>query len=448
MEGYYPGEGDGAWLTQNYRLPVVYMADPNVPEGYRSHRMIDSTVCAKVRENRAAAAALVSAGGFSDDDGARYPKREDRFCALSMPERPNLPLVRVLRREAKIIEGGLPVTRITTTITMPDGRSIQVLGGHAAPLSLVPVPIMGCALNSGAPSWVCAANFSREGFTPIISGSSKFHRDAEALATALGLKPVAIAERRGVDPEPVVAKIATVEDTTLSRQLANIDAMISDPLAKVTEWRVGVVESSPDALGSRADAIMVGIERAASFAGSERYKAKESGRILAGLLARLPRDRFVGFGPRILAAYAKADDGHWLWDADPLLRRMGELGTDALPYLTNEITLRSPNGAAIEGLCRVGAVGRAVAEPALLAAWSKSRDGFDRDKREAMFVAMRRSGVTPPPLADDKHAQFARLQSDWADISENSPSRVCAVSAEQLARRQEQREGKRRTNVD
>jgi hypothetical protein len=74
----------------------------------------------------------------------------------------------------------------------------------------------------------------------------------------------------------------------LARQLARVDAMIADPTAKVTEWQVSVLENHPEKLASRADAFMTGIERAAAITGRLRYAARESGRILAGLVANLP----------------------------------------------------------------------------------------------------------------------------------------------------------------
>ncbi len=215
---------------------------------------------------------------------------------------------------------------------------------------------------------------------------------------------------------------------------------------RVADWQVGVVANRPAALNSRADAIMTGVERAAAV---PKNRASESGRILAGLLARLPRDRFEDLGPRILAVYAGADDRHWLWDAESLLRRLGDLGPGALPYLVNTRASRpSVNGGGIEGLCRVGEAGRATAEPVLLAMWTTSHGSSDRDARAALFVAMRRIGIAPPPLADDSRNQFAELHTEWADITPQSPSRVCSTRAEQQARREEKYSGKRRTNLD
>ena len=268
------------------------------------------------------------------------------------------------------------------------------------------------------------------------------------LAQALGLKPMAIKDRVGSDSTIVLAKIAEIEEATLARQLAKVDAMIADPIAKVTEWQVGVLANHPEALASRADAIMTGIERAAAITARFRYSARESGRILARLAADLPHDSFIALGPRLLSVYADADDKHWLWEAEPLLRRLGDLGPGALPYLVNpRAFLPSVNRAGVEGLCRVGSPGRAVAEPILLATWAKP-DRLAYDERSAIFVSMRRLGISPPPLIDDKRNLFAKLQTEWDDVSPSSPPRVCATRAEQQARHEEKFRGVRRSNLD
>lgn len=444
----FVSEGSAAWFTQNYALPVAYSANANFPEGYLSHRMMESAICDRVRETPALSAAFAHTFGFYDGDATRSRRMETRFCNLSMPERPELPLVQVSRKEEKIQMGSLPVTRVTTTVTMPDGRQFQLLGGVAGPLSWIPKPVIGCGPISARSSWDCTARFWRESVTPIVSGDTGYHRDQAVLARALGLKPVAIADRKGGDPTLVLAKMTTVENETLARQLANIDAMIADPVAKVQNWQIDVVVNRAEALASRADAIMDGLERAAAVGGKDFYHARESGLILARLLASLPQDRLVAFDRRILALYEQADDKHWLWEAERLRRRLGDLGVGALPYLVNpRASLPSVSGARIEGLCRVGAVGRSVAEPALAALWARSRDG-DGDIREAIFVAMRRVGGSLPPLPEDKHNQLARLQAEWADISPDSPSRVCAIRPERQARGEEKFGGQRRSNLD
>jgi hypothetical protein len=442
-------DGSGAWLTQNFALPVAYTVNANFPKGFLSHRMMESAVCAKVRQNPTLNASFVHAFGFHDGEGMSGRRMEKRFCALSMPEKPDVALVRVSRQETKTREGTLPLTRVTTTIQMPDARRFELLGGVAAPLSWWPMPMMGCGLNSGAPSWDCTAGFWRNGFTPVVPGLTRYNRDMTALARTLGLRPVTVDERVGADPGLVLRKIADIEQATLARQLASIDAMIADPLAKLIDWQVGVVANSPEALSSRADAMMTGVERAAAVEGRDRSKAREGGCILARLLAQLPPERIIEFGPRLLALFTRADETHWLWEAEPLIRRIGDLGPDALPHLVNpRASLPSVNAAGVEGLCRVGAPGREVAGPVLAGMWTASERAFDHTRRTALFVAMRRMGVTPPPVPEEMRKRVTDLEEEWADISPESPPRVCAVYAERQARREEKYSGRRRSNLE
>lgn len=435
----------GAWITQNYALPVAYTVNANFPEGYRSHRLMDATTCAKVRKTSGLNPASVQATGVYDGDTAYGRQSDRRFCTLSMPEQPEHSAVRVSRHEEKRLEGLLPVRHITTAVTMSDGSRFELLNAVAKPLHWIPMPVLGCGLNSAKASWDCFAQFWRKRSTSIRNRSQ---RNADVLPRALGLSPVAIADRKSGNASLILAKIAALQDATLTRQLANIDAMIANPVAKVHDWRVDAVANRPDVLSLRADALATGLERATAIS-ENRDAARQSGWILAKLLARLPHQEFVGLGSRFLALYAKTDEKHWLWQAKPLLGRLGDLGTAALPYLVNPRMLAlKGNIAEIEALCRVGPAGRPVAEPALIRMWTNSRDVFDRDARAALFVAMRRIGISPPPLVEDKRDQIASLQVEWADISPQSPSRVCAVETERQARREAKFNSKHRPNLN
>jgi hypothetical protein len=347
-----------------------------------------------------------------------------------MPDRPDLPQVIVARTEARVRDGHLPITRATTLITMPDGKQFELLGGFASPLGWIPMPVFGCALDSGAPRWVCSADFWRQGFTPIVSGDERVNRDIVVLARALGLRRVAVAERRGGDATRVLARAAAVEDAALARQLANIDAMAADPLPPVTDWEVDVVLGNKAALASRADTIMAGVERAAAAGREQESGGRARGQFLARLLAGLPHERFVSLGPRVLAVYAAAEGKHWLWDAEPLLRRLGDLGVGALPYLTDPRALSSRvNRAGVEGLCRVGAGARSAAYPILLMMWNDPR-GYDNETAEMLYVAMRRIGATPPPLPNDSRIRFGKIQADWAAVTPQSPPQICTARAD------------------
>lgn len=435
-------DSGAAWLTQNHGLPVAYTVNRDLPEGYLSVRMAERALCEKVRQAPALRGAFVHTFGFHDGDQIGQRNFEKRFCKLSMPERPALPLLKVVRKQEMVTEGHLPVYRLTTTLTNERGETLHLLGGTADPLKWFPMPYMGCFLNSGAPSWDCSAGFMRNNFTPVITGDTQYQRDNAVLARALGLRPVAPAERKAGDTAHITKKLEEVEENTLQRQLANIDAMAANPLAKVTDWDIDVVANRKDALLSRAEAIMAGTEKAHGAKGKDRYPARESGLILCRLLAALPPEEFASFGSRILALYASSDDEHWLWDCDRIIRRMAELGTGALPYLVKaQASSPNVNGAGIEALCRMGQPAKATAESHLLAMWN---DQDEKRYREELFVALKRLGTEPPTLKEDDRRRESDIRKLWADISPQSPPHVCNTASEGQKRRHAKSESQKK----
>jgi len=78
------------------------------------------------------------------------------------------------------------VVRIGTNSTQSGGDPVLVRVGHVSPLPWLPMPIMGCGLNSSNPSWDCFAGFQRL--------ERKALGDA-AVATALGPTRSPVEER-------------------------------------------------------------------------------------------------------------------------------------------------------------------------------------------------------------------------------------------------------------
>lgn len=434
------------WLVKDFDIPVTYSMAAKRPDDLRSHRMIDEAVCKELRFSARSGALTLT--DLYDGEGAFETRRREKVCGASMPEKPELPMVRVSYRQESVVEDGLSVDRTTTTITGPDGPSVRLLGGWVAPLTWFPMPWLGCGLNSAAPSWDCGVGFLRRETMPIVSGSGRFGRDRQTLARTLGLGPVPPSDRRGSDAAVISARVETVVHEVLAGQLTVLDAMIADPLARPTRWEFGLLETRPDVLETRAEALMDGLERAAA-AVTEKNSGlgRDSGGIFAGLIADLPRDRLVEFAPRLLALCSYPRGRHWFWSTDRLIRRLGDLGLPALPCLSEPNDFdRSIDITRIEGLCRIGRPVHDVAEPVLLGMWNLAREPVSRENRDALYVAMRRIGITPPPPAAETKSRFAELAADWADVTPASPTHVCAASFEREDRRLEKQGIPRRGN--
>ena len=444
----FESDRGGDWIAQNFAVPVVYSVFENSSDTYRSTRIIEQDLCDSVHDRPALQKAGILARAIRQDATAPDDAGNAAFCTLIVPETPGLPQIRV-ERHGQREQGNrfLPVRPVTTTVTTPDGRRFKLHGGTASPLPLIPLPALDCGSLDDAHD--CEFVFIRTAWVPLLPGDATDDRDDLALARALGLKRVSIGERRqGTVPEAVLAMIARSKVVTPEMaELAAIDEMIANPDAHIV-WDTSPVGDNPAELVARKDAIMRSIERGMDAFPEKAHLTSQTGPLLADLLARLPSAEFNGLGPRVLALYDRTEDAPWLWNAELLIRRLGDLGVDAVPHLIDpRATSDDIANAGIEGLCRVGAPGRAAAEPALLRLWASSRDGWDRDKRIMLYVAMRRMGIVPPPLADDKRSQLRQLRTYWADVTPASPARVCATGAETLRReRGAKSRGKQRRN--
>jgi hypothetical protein len=443
----FHNEKDAAWMVRNYDIARVYIADAKTAGGYRSFRLVEDSVCKRVSDN---GDALRDAGItiqllFTHLPSGRYAKI-DRLCLLSMPETPSKEPVKVSKtRNQEKNEGRLPTVQHQISIDFPDGRLFEILGGTASPLTFFPQPLLGCFPNEPKGVWECFQVFWRETHTPILSGTSKLHRDLEATAKALDLAAAEPGIRNGTDSSALLMQISKIEEIALSLQLERLQEIMSDPVSAEPLHRFELIISRPEILELKATAIMDALERIAEISGKGQGHAPSNGRELARLIAQLPTQSFLRYGDRILASFSNADDKHWLWMVRPLVRKLGYLGTAALTVLSDERLWgkqRPVSDAAFEAACLIGAPGRATLEPLLLKAWDE--EGFSMGSRPEIFVALRRLGATPPPFENDKFELYNKLVAEWADISPQSPVDVCNVGREHAIRERKTREARRR----
>jgi hypothetical protein len=313
--------GYGSWYTQNFALPVAYSVNPSFPEGFLSTRMIDRDLCEIVRRSISFRAAGAHIFWFHDGEAIRSRSRETRFCNLSMLEKPKLPQLRITQHEEKQVKWFLPVTQVTTIVTFPDGRRFELLGGTARPFGWIPRPVFGCVVLSGDPGLGCAGGFARGSHVPIVSGDTRYHRDAAVLAHALGLRFTSVARRQASIPDAIRSAIAEVEEFSRINDIADVDAMIADPIGRFG-WDITYFEDHPEELAVRSESIVSGLELAAAADEDDRAAARESGLVLARLLVMMPTKEFATLRPRIAAMYEQESGSHWLWEANSLVQRL------------------------------------------------------------------------------------------------------------------------------
>jgi hypothetical protein len=412
----------GAWLVQNYHIPVVYERLPASAGGQtRAYRLASREECQRVREANLGAAGI-TVMGFHDYGGGRARFVSD-FCTLQMPEAPPHPTVEITSSEISAIERGLDVTRQRIAIRMPNGPSRELVSGAATLLPWFPRPVIGCWL--GQSRWQCGALFRRSGFVPLAPRRAGGRSAGLLIVDALGLRPMSPAERIATPAPQTRARFASAEAAVLAADVAELETVLRDPLARIDSVPFRLLRRRPGVLAPYADRIAGALERAAALG----PPARENGRNLASLAAALPAPAFAPLSDRILALYRRHGDGHWLRETGGLIARSGDFGVAALPILMDGL---EPNPGwlsrpAVEGICRIGSAAASVAGPRLLAHWRRNQDKRLDDGGRAVYAALLRLGLRDevgPVEGRDRRGWF---RDAWRSITPASSPAVCAM---------------------
>lgn len=137
---------------------------------------------------------------LSVEDGERYQRvYTDELCKLIGKEEPQGPVVRVAKNEQPERTTSLNSYRMAELRFVAPGQApLIVNSGAAASLSWIPQPIIGCALDSGAPAWRCFASFGGESQYPPSAEQLNAQAE-EIIPKVLGLQKASLRERYAVN---------------------------------------------------------------------------------------------------------------------------------------------------------------------------------------------------------------------------------------------------------
>lgn len=317
-------EGGAAPIGHEYGLPTIYTNGRDIAPGYHSSSLLEREYCDDVRNDGFLGSISIRTFGYRDAsrrDSLRPGGRlSDNFCLLKMPKAPEKPIVSVSKTVRKTKVYGLPVQLSKTIVTMPDGREFVLRGGAAAPLTKRPRPVLGCALNSGGPSWVCGGGFMRDTFTPLTSSDQKSGHDRGTLARALGLIKVSPESNEAIDTSEIRAKIQQTIDRQMDQDLAAFNKAVLDPAMDYSPSSMSFLLNRPARLSGLSDKLVEGIERASASDPSnidQHRKVGATGATLARLYGAMPLDVQDKYADRMEALFERVDaagDGrHWLY---------------------------------------------------------------------------------------------------------------------------------------
>ena len=395
-------------LLEGYGLPVVYA--PDLGSQLVAWHVTRSESCQEVRRKLIGSDEPIRAQPLQLKPlGYLNPVYLENTCLYSTSDQPPTPAIRYSIAQSQEIRSGYLQYRLVTAILRDaDGRTNNLRSAQATPYRWLPGPVIGCFLNSAAPSWDCFAEFLRE--SPVWVGA---RMPADVAAEALGLKPTAPftlddAEQRRID-----------STTNTLKAFNDFLVYSSQP---ITAFDLKYLSGHPDLYSARASEIVTAIASTLEVPLPKLEIAAGLGELLAGL----PDAQFAAIAPRLLEIYAHAPQLNMdvIWDH--MASRLGDLGEPALPVLDRlAFEHKEPWSRPIYAICRVGVP--AARDGERIAEHLRGTLRSD-DEHLAAFKTLLRLGRADL-LADEPDAQSQYRSDDYklwrSTISPSSPSEAC-----------------------
>ncbi len=418
-------------FVQSFGLPVAYVASAGFePARYLAYRLAEAETCYRLQREQGSLPSGISPTWFHDSSDGERKLRKD-VCILQLPEDPSRPALHISASRETQKDDLLPHRLTTTTISDGLGGMAILKTGHAERLGWLPMPVMGCALNSGAPSWDCFYGFYREavglGGTGAYGGATQ-----AAIAGVLKLSEqnaASLSASAGATRNDVEQALAKSQSARTDRALGNLDAVINGLGRKITVHDVSGLIGNPNVTLSRGRAIGDAIARIVS----DPQGNFETARVMQSILADYPSPEFANIARPLLPVLRPlVERGDWVVANDFALR-IAELGPDAIPLLEALAfgSKRSPPVEFVYALCRVGPDAASSGEKLLALLPNGEKRRRDRDLETAVYVALKRLGrsdlldtdaAAPPPR------RFDEIDADILkrNVGPESPRSACA----------------------
>ena len=221
---------------------------------------------------------------------------------MTQPEMPATPVVTVDIVERRTMVAHIPTTETTITAITPDGGRYVLLGGRAAPVSWLPMPIIGCALISADAAWNCIAQFNREQPTPLQENDRRYGSYSLVLARALNISLATRANRIASDSGQALATVKDERRHLVAHQTTELDRVLSD-LKSVTEnMAFDSLHKQQNIILPRLDQIIDAMEHGIDLKGVSHSNAQN----LFGLISDMPYEALQPYRER-LSALGKKD---------------------------------------------------------------------------------------------------------------------------------------------
>lgn len=395
--------------------------------------------CELLRNNPVFESAGVHSHAIVRKGSTPWKKLATGFCTITMPGKPDKGVVHVTEVATASKHGRLPLAlREFTARDRSSGSSAAVRLASASALKRFPMPVMGCALNSGGGSWDCFHGFMRS-TVQLPRGMPPYSGGAPMVAKMLGLQPTQDLAAVAVGPERFRPMAERAEADLVARELAILERMLADPLTPIKNDSFSHLPIRPDVLTPYAGRIF---DALAVLQRSDLY-ASGTGRGLWRLVAALPEPALAPHRAQMVEWMKPGTMRPWTDESWQLFPRLDV--TDPVQRNIVLTRLESPLGDIPTNLlppfCRMGAAAPEDAKQRLLAVWRargevvKERASKRGRDHLRLYLTLARMGLKEQAGRVEQRYMGDTFAGIWNEVTAATPADICDLPEHELIRR-------------
>ncbi|WP_310466928.1 hypothetical protein [Sphingomonas sp.] len=430
--------GGGSLLQPNDFVPYYGLGRAFSTNG-RMALLGDKEACALLRGNDVYRSAGIYSTGLKSagHKGPRWGPSD--FCLITAPGEPDRPVVRVSGKSEQSTQNNLPVT--TQTFRLRDeisGREVVVRSAFAAPLKRFPLPVMGCALNSGAPAWQCFHGFMRDSVTPVVPPGQKYGGGTVVVAAALGLKKTQDWAGLATGPERFRGLADAADAKLVAKEIAILEAVLANPTEHVRDGWFHHLPNRGEVVAPFASRIFAAL----AILQASDVRASENGRNLWRLAAALPDAALAPHRAEMVEWLKPQNARPWTEQTYEIYPRL-----DARDPVQREIMLgrlETKRGdlpvTLLPQFCAMGAAAPDDAKRRLLALWhakGAEADARSVDKRPMdhvmLYFTLARMGLKQQAGKVEQRYYGPTFLGIWDEVTPDSHAELCAGSINDIS---------------
>ena len=370
---------------------------------------------------------------------SRWNRKSTGFCTIIMAGQPDKPVVRVTESVRETKHGRLPVTqRDFTARDESNGASATVRTARVGSLKIFPMPVMGCALNSGAPSWDCFHGLMRDTIE-LPPGMPRYSGGTPLLAGMLGLKETDDLASHAIGPERFKPMAYRADAELAAKELQILGTMLADPAAPVKDNWFRHLPNRPELVTPYADRIF----DALGVLQQSDIRTSGNGRSLWRLVALLPEEALAPHRAKMVEWMKPGAMRRWTDDSVEVFSRLNV--ADPVQRDIVLTRLEKPLGdistSLLPAFCKMGGGAPQDAKERLLAVWHargaraaerKSHRGQDE---VPLYLTLARMGLKEQAGKVEQRYYGPTFLAIWETVTPDTPSDICDLSDHELRER-------------